>query len=708
MERSKIIEKVSNTLKISKGQVNKTLELIEEGNTVPFIARYRKEVTGNLDEDQIQEVFKEYDYFKKLEEKKENTLKKIEEKGMLTPEIIKEIEKAQKMSEIDDIYLPFKEKKKTKATQAIAAGLEPLALYIKAQKDDYLEEAQKYLCEGFEDVQKIVEGAKYIIAENISDNSQYRKMLREDIYQRGMLTTKIKKNGKEIDEKEKYSNYYEFSQNIKKIPGYRVLAINRAEKEKVLTVNITYDEEYILNKVLKKEVNYKEGTPNEAIIASCIKDAYKRLILPSITREIRRELKDRADIGAIKIFTNNFEKLIMQKPLKNKWILSLDPAFRTGCKYAVVNNMALMEEIGVIYPHEPVNKIKEAKEKIFELLEKYPIEQIVIGNGTASRETEKFIKDINIKIKYNLISEAGASVYSASKVAQEEFPDLKVEYRSAISIARRIQDPMAELVKIDAKSIGVGQYQHDVDQTELSSSLDFTTEKVVNQVGVDLNTSSKELLTYVSGLDKGLAKNIIEYKKENGDFKNRKQLLEVKRLGKKAYEQCAGFLKVLGGEDYLDETFIHPEDYKVTKNLIKEYENIKNKDFKLTDEEKEKFIEKNNISKAKLDELINYLQKPNLDIRDEIVTAEFKSDIQTIEDLVVGDQIQGEVRNILEFGAFVDIGLKNDALIHISEISNTFVKDVSNFLQVGDILEFRVKEVNLKNSKIQLSLKDMG
>ncbi len=707
MNQQRIIDTVSKKISVSNKKIEVVLGLLDEGNTVPFIARYRKEATGNLNEDQIREVSKEFESVKKLENKKEETIKKIDEKGMLTEELVNKINLCNKIQEVEDVYLPFKEKKKTKATEAIKKGLEPLAKYILDLNDSIEDEAKKYLTDEVKTVEEAIEGAKHIIAEIVSDNSDYRKEFRESIWSFGKITSKVKKNGEELDEGKKYVGYYDFTQSIDKLPSYRILAFNRAEKEKVVTVNIDYDSEYIINKIsYAMTKNSKKESANYIIEA--IEDGFKRLIFPSIKREIRKELTLKADEDSIKIFSSNFEKLIMQKPLKNKWILSLDPAFRTGCKFAIIDNKLMMVEVGVIYPHEPKNQKKESEKVICDLLKKYPIEQIVIGNGTASRETEEFVDELNTGISYSLVSEAGASVYSASKLAQEEFPDLTVEYRSAISIARRVADPMAELVKIDPKSIGVGQYQHDVDQKKLSESLEFTTIKVVNQVGVDINTASKELLQFISGLDKGLAKNIVEYKEQNGNFKSRKDILKVKRLGESAYKQAAGFLKVLGGTDPLDETFIHPEDYSIAKEILKIEPNIKEEGIELSKEKIDTIIEDKEVSFDKVCELVNYLKKPNLDIRDEIKTAEFNRKVRKIEDLKVGDEVQGEVRNILQFGAFVDIGLKNDGLVHISELSNSFVKNVSDVVQIGDIKTFKVKEILLEQGKIQLSLKEMS
>ncbi len=707
MNQQKIIDTVSTKINVSQKKIEVVLGLLNEGNTVPFIARYRKEATGNLNEDQIREVYKEFESANKLEKKKEETIKKIDEKGMLTDELVNKINSCIKIQEVEDVYLPFKEKKKTKATEAIKKGLEPLANYILDLNDGIKEEAKKYLNEEVKNIEEAIEGAQHIISEIVSDNSEYRKDFRDSIWKFGKITSKVKKNGEELDEGKKYVGYYDFTQSIDKLPSYRILAFNRAEKEKIVTVNIDYDSEYVVNKV-SYDMTKNSTKESSTYIIEAIEDAFKRLIFPSIKREVRKELTLKADEDSIKIFSSNFEKLIMQKPLKNKWILGLDPAFRTGCKIAVIDNNLTMVEVGVIYPHEPKNQKKESEKIIRDLLNKYPIEQIVIGNGTASRETEEFVDELNTGISYSLVSEAGASVYSASKLAQAEFPDLTVEYRSAISIARRVADPMAELVKIDPKSIGVGQYQHDVDQKKLSESLEFTTIKVVNQVGVDINTASKELLQFISGLDKGLAKNIVEHKEKNGNFKSRKDILKVKRLGESAYKQAAGFLKVLDGIEELDATFIHPEDYSTAKEILKVEPNIKENGVELSKETIDLIINKKEVTFDKVTELVNYLKKPNLDIRDEIKTADFSRKIRKIEDLKVGDEVQGEVRNILQFGAFVDIGLKNDGLVHISELSKSFVKDVSDVVQIGDIKTFKVKEILLEQGKIQLSLKEMS
>lgn len=697
-----IIDNVAELTDLKDRQIRVTLELLQEGNTVPFIARYRKEATGNLTEDQIRDVEREYNYFQKLEAKKEETLNKIDEKGLLTDELRNKIMQANKLQTLDDIYLPFKEKKKTKATEAIKNGLEPLADFILNNGNNVEEEAKKYINDSVVNVEAAIEGALYIVAERISDNSEYRDKIRQNLWKFARLVVKKKKNAEEIDEKKVYEIYYDFSQAVNKLPSYRVLAINRAEKEKVVSVKFDYDDEYIANFLVSQE-GRKLNDENRALVRQAVVDSLKRLILPSLQREIRKELTENADKQAIAIFSTNLNKLIMQSPLKNKWILGVDPAFRTGCKLAVVNTSSEMIEVDVIYPHPPVNKKKAAAEKLREIVAKYPIEQIVIGNGTASRETEEFVDELHLGVPYSLVSEAGASVYSASKVAQEEFPNLTVEYRSAVSIARRVQDPMAELVKIDPKSIGVGQYQHDVNQKLLSENLDFEMIKSINQVGVDLNTASRELLQYVSGLDKGLAKNIVDYRNEIGKYDKRSDLKKVKRLGAKAFTQSAGFLKILDGSDKLDATFIHPEDYKMAKEIIKH-----------SSQEDRKYVlnydavaEIEGLTEAKYEEIINYLNKPNLDIRSEVETASFSRKIRKIEDLKVGDVVQGEVRNVVQFGAFVDIGLKNDALVHISELSNKFISDVEDVLSLGEIRNFRIKEIDIEKEKIQLSLKEL-
>lgn len=688
----KIIKQTSSELDISESKIKVVLELLSNGNTVPFISRYRKEVTGNLDEEQIRNIHKRYDYFLNFNLKKENIKKKILEKELLTDDITIKINNALTLSELEDIYMPFKEKKETKATKAIAQGLEPLSKLVMKGNINITEEAKKYESNDL-NLESILLGAGYIIAQNIGENSEYRKKIRDNFFNFSLLKTKVKKNIEELDPKKKYEIYYNFSQSSSKLPSYRILAITRAEKEKIISVSYEYEPDiilgYIKNKICK---NMNEECTD--FIKSCLKDAYTRLILPSIKRELRRELNEKASDDSIEIFSKNLEKLVMQKPLKDKTILAIDPAFRTGCKYAVVSKNSQMLITGVVYPHPPVNKIEIAAKEIKEVIAKYKINQIVLGNGTASRETEEFVANLKVDIPYSLISEAGASVYSASVLAQKEFPHLSVEYRSAISIGRRIQDPMSELVKIDPKSIGVGQYQHDVDQKKLSESLDFQMHKLVNRVGVDINTASKELLEYVSGLDKKHAKNIVDYREEFGSFENREQIKLVKRLGEKAYEQAAGFLKIIGGYEKLDETFIHPDDYDIAKKIIQlDYKN-------LTTEEIEKLG-----SEIKINDIIEQIEKPNIDIRQDIITAKFSSNLRKIEDLKEGTVIEGEVRNILEFGAFVDIGLKNDALVHISEISDKFVSDVMSVLKMGDIKKFKIIKIDMEKEKINLSLK---
>lgn len=706
-----IINNLAKDLNIKVEQVKCVLDLLGDNNTVPFIARYRKEATGSLTEEQIFSIEKEYKYLANLEKRKEEIIRLIDERGMLTPELNSEINKAIKLQQVEDLYLPYKEKRKTKATEAIKKGLEPLANYINANiESDYEVEAAKFLNEEVTTVEEAISGAGFIISERISDTAKYREYIRNFYFKNAILNTKVKKNGPTTDEKSKYEMYYEFSQGINKIQSYRILAINRAEKEKVIGVSIEVNTDNIIDYLVKETM----GNKNSATYKLFIVDALKRLITPSIERETRAFLTDKASTTAIEMFTKNLDKLIMQPPVKNKIVLGLDPAFRTGCKVAVIDATGALLHVDVMFPTEPRNDIAGSSKMMNSLIKKYKVNQIVIGNGTASRETEEFVKN-NLEdktIPYNIISEAGASVYSASKLAQSEFPNLTVEKRSAVSIARRIQDPMAELVKIDPKSIGVGQYQHDVNQKELSENLDFTMIKNINIVGVDINTASAELLKYVSGLDATIAKNIVTYREENGVINSRTEIKKVKRLGPKAFEQAAGFLKILDGKEPLDQTFIHPESYSVAKKIIKDLKiDIKNLG---TNEVKEiveacnktEICEKYDLSIILLNDILKALTAPNIDARGELTVASFDKAITKIEDLKIGMIIEGEVRNIIEFGAFVDIGLKNDALVHISEISNSYVKNVSDFLEIGDIKKFKVKEVDVEKGRIQLSLKE--
>lgn len=714
-----IISNLSKELSITSKQINSVLSLLEEGNTVPFIARYRKEVTGNLDEEEIRSIEKEYSYLQKLEERKQEVIRLIDEKGLLTEDLVKQINASNKLQEVEDIYLPFKEKRKTKATEAIANGLEPLANFILTfpkQEGSIEQEATKYVNDKVASVEEAIIQAGYIIAENLSETKDVRQHLRKLFYDEGIIVTKAKKDAETIDEKKKYEIYYDFKEPLKKLKSYRVLAINRSEKEKVISVKVEVDDEQVLAYLEKFLIKKDSDATN--YLQEFIKDSYKRLLYPSLVREMRNILTEQASERAIELFSENLETLLMQPPVHDKTVLGVDPAYRTGCKLAVIDPTSKLLEIKVMYPTKPKEDIVGSEKILDQLLAKYPINQIVVGNGTASRETESFlrnyIKNNKLDMPLSIVSEAGASVYSASKLAQTEFPDLHVEERSAVSIARRIQDPMAELVKIDPKSIGVGQYQHDVNQKELGESLDFVMLKNINKVGVNINTASGELLKYVSGLDKTIANNIVSYREENGSFKNRSEIKNVKRLGPKAYEQCAGFLKVLDGDQPLDSTFIHPESYDVAISFIKQY------DLDLAELGTEAMISKLskiNIKEASqelkvsdqlITDLVEALASSQIDIRDELVAAEFDPSITSIDEVKPGMMIKGQVRNVVDFGAFVDIGIKNDGLIHISEISDQYIKDVTDVLKIGDIRDFRVKDVDIEKGRVQLSLKMPG
>ncbi|MGL5020855.1 MAG: Tex family protein [Mycoplasmatales bacterium] len=714
-----IILNITKELKIKESQVNAVLTLLEEGNTVPFIARYRKEATGSLDEEQIRVIEKEYAYLVNLAKRKNEVLRLIEERGMLTDDLVKAINAAIKLQQVEDIYLPFKEKRKTKATEAIKKGLEPLSdfmLSFPKETGSIVAKSSEFITDEVTSIEYAIEGAGFIIAEKISESAKHREYIREHLYQHGVIETKAKKKAVELDEKKKFEMYYDFSQPVAKLPSYRILAFNRGEKEKVLGVNLVVNQE-LLYDYLYDETCIDDTSDSAKYIKEIVIDSYKRLIFPSLEREIRNNLTEKADIHAIDLFSKNLDVLIMQPPLKEKMVLGMDPAFRTGCKLAVIDKTGMVCNIDVIYPTEPKNDYVGSSKKLEAIFKQFPIDQIVIGNGTASRETESFMQRYCEEFKkttpISIVSEAGASVYSASKVAQQEFPDLQVEQRSAVSIARRIQDPMAELVKIDPKAIGVGQYQHDVNQKLLSENLDFVMIKNINKVGVNVNTASRELLKYVSGLDSTIAKNIVDYRNEFGKFKKRSDLKKVKRLGDKAYQQAAGFLKILNGSEILDSTFIHPESYKLAKLIIKDLK-LKTQDFG-TEEIKDvlsvvdifKMGEKYQVSDIIIKDIFDSFISPNIDLRDNLVVAEFDKTITKIEDLKTGIEVQGQVRNIVDFGAFVDIGLKNDALVHISQISNNFVSNVSDILSIGDVKTFKVKEIDVEKGRIQLTLREM-
>ena len=701
-----IINEICNILNIKKEQVVNTLKLLEEGATVPFIARYRKEATGALNEDEIRKINEYYEYQVNLFKRKEDVIRLIDEKGLLTEELKNSILNASKLVEVEDLYRPYKEKKKTKATDAINNGLEGLAKIIMSfpTKGNIDEITKKYLNDKVKTKEEAILGASYIIAEWVSDNAYYRKSTRNYIYNNGIIVCKVKKNAN--DPNKVYEMYYNYSEKINNIKSHRILAINRAEKENVINVNRECDDEKIINFLYSKIIRKESYV--ESIIKNAINDSYKRLIKPAIEREIRSDLTDKASSDAIDSFGLNLEKLLLTPPLKEKWVMGLDPAFRTGCKLAVIDPTGKMVEIAKIYPHEPVKKYEEAKMQVKALLDKYKIEIIAIGNGTASRESEAFIAD-TIKdyknVNYIIVSEAGASVYSASPLAKSEFPDLQVEERSAVSIGRRLQDPLAELVKINPESIGVGLYQHDLPNKKLSETLDFTVSKAVNMVGVNINTASPYLLKYISGLNKSSIEKIIKYR-ENKRFESREELLDKKILSPKVYEQAIGFLRV-NGSNILDETSIHPESYPLALKLLEEL-NLNINDIG-TDKMNininiDEMSKKLNTDTFTLEDIILSLKKPKRDPRDEAKKPILRHDILDIKDLKIGDTLNGTVRNVTPFGAFVDIGLHDDGLIHISKMSKDFVKDPGDILSVGEIIEVYVDSIDLAKKRIGLSL----
>ena len=700
-----IIKEIAQNLNIKEPQVSKTLKLLEEGNTIPFIARYRKEVTGNLDEEQIRKISEVYEYGQNLLKRKEDVIRLIDEKGLLTDELKVKIMQAAKLVEVEDLYRPYKEKKKTKATEAIKNGLEPLAKLIMSYPKEI--NFDKFLNENVKTKEDAIEGASYIIAEWTSDTASYRKYIRRYMYNNGKLVTKLKKNAE--DENKTYEMYYDFTENLKYAKAYRIMAINRAEKEKVITVNLDVDDEHIIN-YLKEKIIKKES-PYNYIIENAIKDSYKRLIKPSVEREIRSEITEKAEDEATKNFSLNLENLLMQPPMKGKMVLGFDPAYRTGCKLAVVDETGKMLDISVIYPHEPKCEKEKSKKILLDLIKKYKIDIIAIGNGTASRESEAFvadtIKEADHKVEYILVSEAGASVYSASKLAIEEYPDLHVEQRSAISIARRLQDPLSELVKIDPESIGVGMYQHDVAPKKLSDSLGFVVTKSVNNVGVNINTASSSLLKYVSGLTKTNINKILKYRSDHGKFQNRDELKKL--LTPKTYTQSIGFLRIPEGTNILDATSIHPESYDITLNLLKllnlDLKNIGTEEFnKKLDIDIAEYAKKLNTDVYTLEDIIKSLQKPNRDPRDDMPKPLLKSDVLHLEDLKPGMKLQGTVRNVTPFGAFIDIGIKNDGLAHISKLTNKYIKHPSEVVSVGDIVDCYVDEIYPEKHKVSLSL----
>ena len=706
-----ILKHLASELKVSLNQVTATLKLLEEGATIPFIARYRKEQTGGLDEEQIRAINDIYEYQVNLLKRKEDVIRLIDEKGMLTDELKDKILRCTKLVDVEDLYRPYKEKKKTKATEAIKKGLEPFAKEILTfdVSEDLKVIAKKYLNDNVKTVEEAIEGASHIIAEIISDKPEYRKWIRMKTFDTGEITSSVKKNNP--DEAKVYEMYYDYKYNVKYEKPHRILAMNRGEKEKVLTVSIKVEEDVITNFLYNSFVK-KENNLLTTFFVETIKDSYKRLIKPSIEREIRSELSEIAEDKAIENFKNNLESLLMTPPMKEKVVMGLDPAFRTGCKLAVLDQFSNLLKIDVIYPHLPQNRKEESKLRIASLVKEFSIDIIAIGNGTASRESEllvsETIKENNLNVEYIIVNEAGASVYSASKLAIDEFPNLSVEQRSAISIGRRLQDPLSELVKIDPESIGVGMYQHDVNSKKLKESLDFTIEKVVNQVGVNVNNASAPLLSYVSGLNKTHIKKIITHRDKVKGIKNRVELSKV--LSDKVYEQAIGFIRVPSSNVKFDHTSIHPESYVKAKQIL-EYINADDAEIgtesikeKIEKFDKNKYLSENDIDEYTLNDILKDLEKPNRDPRDSMPTPLLKKDVLSIEDLKVGMELQGTIRNIVDFGVFIDIGLKNDGLAHISCLTNRFIKHPSEILNTGDIVTCYVKDVSLEKKKVSLSL----
>ena len=718
-----IIETLAKEFSLKVSQVEATVGLIDDGNTIPFIARYRKEVTGSLDDTVLRNLDERLKYLRNLEARKEEVRSLIEAQGKLTDEIVAALNKAQILTEVEDIYRPYKPKRATRASIAREKGLEPLAQLLMEQRDAYdkdlLDIAAEYITTENEDAKKHVKtaedalaGAQDIIAEDISDNADFRKGIRTLTHDHGTIVSKQAK-----DEDSVYSSYYDYNESIKKIPGHRVLAINRGEKEEFLKVDVNIDSEIILNYLFSKVIT-NTNSPAKQYVAAAIVDSYDRLIKPSVEREIRTALFDDASEGAIKLFSDNLKHLLMQAPLKGKTVLGYDPGYRTGCKLAVVDKTGKVIDTAVIYPTKPREDIEGSAKKVTSLINKYDVDVVAIGNGTASKESEIFIAGVlkslaNSDKKYIMVSEAGASVYSASKLGAEEFPDFDVTQRSAVSIARRLQDPLAELVKIDPKSIGVGQYQHDMKQARLDEALGGVVEDCVNSIGVDINTASYSLLSYISGINMTSAKNIVKYREANGEFTKREQLLKVPKIGAKAYEQCAGFLRVPGSGEILDNTGVHPESYEAAKALLAKFDytlesvgaglsDIRSKSTKFGTK---KLAEELGIGEPTLMDIIGELEKPGRDVRDSLPLPILRDDVLGMEDLKEGMIMTGTVRNVIDFGAFVDIGVHQDGLVHVSEISEKFIKHPSEALSVGDIVTVKIKGVDLNKKRISLTMK---
>ena len=724
----KIIKTIAEELNIKPTQVENTVKLIDEGNTIPFIARYRKEVTGGLSDEVLRDLGERLNYLRNLEQRKEEVIKSIDEQGKLTDDILQAVALAKTLAEVEDIYRPYKQKKKTRATVAKAKGLEPLAQIIREQKEtkpiqevakEYInidklsDEDKKNKDKMVNTAEEAIQGALDIIAEDISDNAKYRKEIKRLLFREGLIETKAAKP----EEKSNYEMYYEYSEAIKYIPSHRILAINRGEKEEFLKVKIEKPEEKILaymeRDILKGETQFTK------MLKETILDSFKRLIEPSIEREIRSDLTEKAEEKAIKVFGQNSKQLLLGAPIKGKTVMGFDPAYRTGCKIAVIDETGKVLDYTTVYPTEPQNDIEGAKKELLKLIEKDKIDMIAIGNGTASRESEMFvadmIKEASRKVSYVIVSEAGASVYSASKLATEEYPDINVSIRGAISIARRLQDPLAELVKIDPKAIGVGQYQHDVNQKRLAESLTGVVEDSVNKVGVDVNTATPSLLSYVSGINNTIAKNIVKYRDENGKLKNRKQLLKVPKLGKVAFEQCAGFLRILDGDNPLEITAVHPESYEKAEKLLanlgfdkkdlKDKEKLEELRSKLKSVNVPNMAKELEIGEMTLSDIIDELSKPGRDPREDMPKPILRSDVLKLEDLKEGMVLSGTVRNVIDFGAFVDIGVKHDGLVHISEMSDKFIKNPAEVVSVGDIVKVKVIKIDKERQKVGLSMK---
>jgi len=716
-----ISKQIAEELNVKESQVEATIKLIDDGNTIPFIARYRKEATGGLSDEQLRSLGERLNYLRNLEERKQEVVNSIESQGKLTDEIVIALQIAKTLAEVEDIYRPYKQKKRTRATIAKERGLEPLAniIYLQKEKNPIEEIAKEYINDekGVKTSEDAISGALDIIAENISDNADYRKKIKKTIYYDGIIETKATNE----EEKSNYEMYYNFSEKINRIPSHRILAINRGEKEKFLKVEIIKPEQkitdYIERDILQGETQFTKR------LKDTILDSWKRLIEPSVDREIRSDLTDKAEEQAIKVFGQNAKQLLLAAPLLGLTVIGFDPAYRTGCKIAVIDETGKLLDTTTIYPTEPQNDIEGAKKVLINLIAKYNVDMFAIGNGTASRESEAFVSDVIKEVKdkygkqvhYAIVSEAGASVYSASKLATEEYPDINVSLRGAISIARRLQDPLAELVKIEPKAIGVGQYQHDVDQKKLGESLTGVVEDAVNKVGVDVNTATPSLLSYVSGINKTIANNIVKYRDENGKLKERKELLKVPKLGKVAFEQCAGFIRIFNGKNPLEVTAVHPESYEIAENLLKNIgynvKDLLNKESlaeikaKLANLNIESTAKELNVGEPTLKDIIDELSKPGRDPREEMPKPVLRSDVLKFEDLKEGQILTGTVRNVIDFGAFVDVGVKHDGLVHISELSDKFVKKPSDVVSVGDIVKVKVIGIDKEKQKVKLSMK---